>query len=90
MTFFAATFSGRARSNKRLTSNLFDSDEEASPATQTREARYGHRSSQSRGNTDTPVEEGQDQGTRALHQTTQMCVIESHQNHHHQAVKTGI
>ncbi|XP_078382619.1 uncharacterized protein LOC144665276 isoform X3 [Oculina patagonica] len=46
-------FSGRTRSNERLTSNYFDSDEEASPATQTREARYGRRSSQSNGNADT-------------------------------------
>lgn len=36
------------------------------------------------------VEEGQDQGTYALHQTTQMCLIESHHHHHHQAVETGI
>lgn len=35
------------------------------------------------------VEEGQDQGTHALHQTTQMCLTESH-HHHHQAVKTDI
>lgn len=45
---------GRARSNERLTSNFFDSDEEASSVTQTREARYGRRSSQSNGNTDIP------------------------------------
>ncbi|XP_020621081.1 zinc finger C2HC domain-containing protein 1A-like [Orbicella faveolata] len=49
-----AKFSGRARSNEKLTSNFFDSDEEASPNTQTREARYGRRSSQSNGNTDIP------------------------------------
>lgn len=36
------------------------------------------------------VEEGQDQGTHALHQTTQMCLIESHHRHHHQAVETDI
>ncbi|KAJ7376829.1 Zinc finger C2HC domain-containing protein 1A, partial [Desmophyllum pertusum] len=47
-------FSGRARSNERLTSNFFDSDEEVSPATQTREARYGRRCSQSNGNADSP------------------------------------
>ena len=35
------------------------------------------------------VEVGQDQGTHALHQTTQTCLIESH-HHHHQAVETGI
>ena len=35
------------------------------------------------------VEEGQDQGTLDLHQTTQMYLIESHR-HHQQAVETGI
>ncbi|XP_073252332.1 uncharacterized protein [Porites lutea] len=45
------TFSGRTRSNERLNSDLFDSDEETSPAVQTREARYGRRSSQSNGTT---------------------------------------
>lgn len=46
------TFSGRTRSSERLYSNLFDSDEETSPAVQTKEARYGRRSSQSNGNDD--------------------------------------
>ena len=35
------------------------------------------------------VEEGQEQGTHDLCQTTQMCLIESHRRHH-QAVETGI
>ncbi|PFX21731.1 Zinc finger C2HC domain-containing protein 1A [Stylophora pistillata] len=47
------TFSGRVRSSER-NQHLFDSEEEVSPATQTREARYGRRSSQSNGNTDNP------------------------------------
>lgn len=47
------TYSGGARSSER-NQHLFDSDEETSPATQIREARYGRRSSQSNGNTDNP------------------------------------
>ena len=50
---YPGTYSGRARSNER-NQHLFDSDEETSPATQIREARYGRRSSQSNGNTDNP------------------------------------
>ena len=45
--FIVGTFLGRTRSNERLQTNLFDSDDETSPGTQTREARYGRRSSQS-------------------------------------------
>ena len=50
---YPGTYSGRARSSER-NQHLFDSDEETSPATQIREARYGRRSSQSNGNTDNP------------------------------------
>ena len=35
------------------------------------------------------VEVGRDQGTHDLHQTTRICLIESH-HHHHQAIETGI
>ena len=50
---YLGKFSGRARSSER-NQHLFDSDEEASPATQIREPRYGRRSSQSNWNTDNP------------------------------------
>ena len=64
------TFSGRTRSKERVQTNLFDSDEEASPVMQTREARYGRRSSQSNGNIDNQTGGRVGSGTRYARPTS--------------------
>lgn len=53
----------KTRSSERQTTEFFGSDEESSPWTQTREAKYGRRSSQSNGNLNDQKEGSMESGT---------------------------
>lgn len=63
LTFFAGRNPIKTRSSERQTTEFFGSDEESSPWTQTREAKYGRRSSQSNGNLNNQREESMESGT---------------------------